>query len=263
MIKIHFLGTCSGTEPMPDMHHSSYVIEYEDRFYWLDAGENCIHRAYTSGLDVMKTEAVFITHPHIDHVGGLANMLHCFEKLVVRGGKRFDNGNSLPIYFPESNVFSAVLTIAKSKPATVKDFHFDLIHREVGDGVIFDNGSVRVTAQHNTHLGIDEESQKHAFSYLFELGGKRVVASGDVRSPSELKPLLLGGCDLLIMETGHHKVSDVLDFAKEEGVGSLIFTHHGREMLERRAECEEKIAAASAASGIPMYIAFDGMDHSL
>ena len=61
MFKIHFLGTCSGTEPMPDMHHCSIVMEIGAAIYWFDAGENCSHRAYTTGIDIMKTRALFIS----------------------------------------------------------------------------------------------------------------------------------------------------------------------------------------------------------
>ena len=62
MLTLTFLGTCSGTEPMPGRHHQSFVIEAGGIYYWFDAGENCAHRAYTSGIDVTRVRAVFISH---------------------------------------------------------------------------------------------------------------------------------------------------------------------------------------------------------
>ena len=82
MLKLTLLGTCSGTEPMPDIHHCSLVIEVNGVNYWFDAGESCSHTAYTSGLDLMTTKAIFISHPHIDHTGGLPNLFFCIEKLI-------------------------------------------------------------------------------------------------------------------------------------------------------------------------------------
>ena len=36
MSKIIFLGTCSGTEPMVGMHHSSWILDTGDHIYWFD-----------------------------------------------------------------------------------------------------------------------------------------------------------------------------------------------------------------------------------
>ena len=70
-MKIYYLGTCSGTEPMKGTHQTSFVIEIDGALYWFDAGEGCAHTAVTvAGLDITKTEALFISHPHIDHTGG-------------------------------------------------------------------------------------------------------------------------------------------------------------------------------------------------
>lgn len=65
-MKIHFLGTCSGTDPMPDRNHASWVLEVDDKLYFFDAGECCSRSAHLSGLDVLTMKAVFVSHPHID-----------------------------------------------------------------------------------------------------------------------------------------------------------------------------------------------------
>ena len=88
---IIFLGTCSGTEPMPGRHHSSVVFEINGTYYWFDAGESCSHTAYTSGIDVTRIRAIFISHMHIDHVGGLANLIftdHAVADVCKYAGSR-------------------------------------------------------------------------------------------------------------------------------------------------------------------------------
>ena len=90
-MKIHFLGTCSGTEPYPGRHHSSFVIEYDQRLYWFDAGEGCGHTAHVMGLNTLSTEAMFISHPHIDHTGGLPHLVWMLKKLESRTEEPISN----------------------------------------------------------------------------------------------------------------------------------------------------------------------------
>ena len=58
MAKIRFLGTCSGTEPFENMHHTSFTIEVNDRVYWFDAGESCSRSGYLTGLDFFKLKSI-------------------------------------------------------------------------------------------------------------------------------------------------------------------------------------------------------------
>lgn len=258
MTKIHFLGTCSGTEPMPDTHHTSLIIESGDCYYWFDAGENCVHRAFTSGLDIMKARALFISHCHIDHIGGMANLFSCFNKMIWRYKRSLKKDNRLELYIPDDRILPAVKTIigGGANGCTV---HFGLAEHSVSDGEIYRDENVRVSALHNRHLGEDGTSGWHSYSYLIESDGKRIVYSGDVKAPEELDDLTENGCDALIMETGHHSVEAVCLYAERIKCKSLFFTHHGREILERPNECKALVTAHSTASDIPMTIAQDGM----
>ena len=253
-MKIHFLGTCSGTEPMPDMHHVSLVIEVDGGLYWFDAGENCSHSAYLSGLDYSKVRSLFISHPHIDHVGGMANILFVFSKLRWREKLQIGENNTLNVYLPQREFFEAVKVVALSGNANGK-FGYEINENLISDGVIFDDGKVKVSAIHNAHLGEDGSNGWHSYSFLIEAEGKRVVYSGDVKSITELDCFVGGGCDVLMMETGHHKVTDVCDYALEKKVKRLLFTHHGREILENRAGANEIIQQ----KGVNATICYDGM----
>ena len=71
-MKLVFLGTCAGTEPMPDRKHAAIALEVEGRLYWFDAGEGCSYTAHNLGMDVLKVKTVVISHPHLDHTGGLS-----------------------------------------------------------------------------------------------------------------------------------------------------------------------------------------------
>ncbi|MBQ4141370.1 MAG: hypothetical protein IJD70_08540 [Clostridia bacterium] len=252
MVKIHFLGTCSGTEPIAGMHHCSLVFEIGGTYYWFDAGESCAYTAHTSGMDIMKTEALFVSHPHIDHIGGMPNLFSCMNKLIKRYGMELQNGNSLEIFLPDRDILDAVIKISTLKGR----MHFTLNEHQIRDGVIFEDKNLRVTAQHNCHISTTE---LNSFSFLIEAEGKKIVFSGDVRSPYELDPLIGAGVDVLIMETGHHKVIDVCEYAAARGVEKLYFNHHGREIIDDRPAAESLTAEFAKTYNMPIVICHDGM----
>lgn len=257
MIKIHFLGTCSGTEPFPDMHHCSLVVEVNGRNYWFDAGENCVHRAHTSGVQVMDTVAVFVSHPHLDHIGGMANLLWCMAKLCNREKKTLLHNNILKVYFPNHNVFEAIKTVCCGNET--HKFPFDLEEQKVIDGLIYEDEYVQVIAKHNGHLKEDGTEGWHSFSFLVIADGKKIIYSGDVAKPGELDELIGDGCDVLIMETGHHTVENICDYAISKNVHQLYFNHHGREIINHREKYETYVKMISENKEICIQICYDGM----
>ena len=256
MIKIHYLGTCSGTEPMPNMHHTSTVLEVNGALYWFDTGECCVHTAFSMGLDIMKTKAIFVSHPHIDHIGGMANLLFAFDKMIVIHKMALSN-NEIDLFFPDHNTFEAIKTLSLSGRIGRSDFKFKLNEHPLANGVLYDDGTVRVTAKSNGHIPYGEDGTPYAFSFLVEAEGKKLLFSGDVKAPCDLDPLINGGVDLLVMETGHHKVSDVCEYAISHGAKKLRFNHHGREILGNRSAAEALISDYEKQSGISIKLTYD------
>ena len=254
-MKLHFLGTCSGTEPFPDMHHVSWILEVGGINYWFDAGENCAHSAVTMGIDVMNTKSLFISHPHFDHTGGIAGIFACVNKFVKRNGKALVNNNSLKIFSPCSEIIDCVKSIYSG--SLNHHFYFDIEEYDMRDGLLFEDENIRVSAIHNTHLKEDGSSGWHSYSFLIEAEGKRIVYSGDVGHITELDLFVDSGCDMLIMETGHHKVEDVLKYAVDKKVKNLRFNHHGRQIIENRPEMERLADKTAEKNPISVKILHD------
>ncbi len=236
-MRIHFLGTCAGTEPMPNRRHSSMVIELNEKLYWFDAGEGCSHTAHNKGLDLLKTNSIFISHPHIDHMGGLPNLLWTIQKLITlnRSKVKYEGNN---IYFPDVECWHNIKNYLSDMLIELK---YPVNVHQVEDGKLFEDEDIRVKVFSNTHISVSEGEKPLSYSYLIEGENKRVVYSGDVGNYAELDALIEVGCDVLIIETGHFGIDDVYEYLKDKNVKKIFFTHNGREILNYPAESQEKI----------------------
>lgn len=79
----------------------------------------------------------------------------------------------------------------------------------------------------------------------------------DVKNSVELDELIGSHCDLLLHETGHHKVEKVLDYVVSKPVKKMRFIHHGREIINEPIKCENLCATYSEKYGVDIKIARD------
>ena len=195
----------------------------------------------------------------MDHVGGLANLLWNMRKLNgrARDKTRGLSGRSVKLFIPNLHVWEG---IHRMLAGTEGDFQidFDLDVQSYSDGIIYDDSTLRVIALHNLHLGEpgDDKDWK-SYSFRIEAGDRSVVFSGDVADIRELDPIL-DGSDLLLMETGHHRVENISNYLKNSGkhFGQLAFIHHGRAIL---ADPEREAQKARDIIGERVIITEDGM----
>ncbi|MBO5714694.1 MAG: ribonuclease Z [Clostridia bacterium] len=239
-MKFYFLGTCSGTEPMLGRNHVSFAIEQKGELYIFDAGENCARSAHLLGLDLLKVKKIVISHTHMDHIGGLAPLLWHIRKLsnVKKINPIYGD---VEVYIPNLETFDGVMKILKNTEGNFAT-EYKINEHLVVDGVVFDDGMVKVTAFHNGHLPKDQDKNEwRSFSYLIESEGKKVVYSGDVFDYTDLDVLIGDYVDALIVETGHHKIETVYQYTKDKNIGKIYFNHHGREIINFPEQSNQKV----------------------
>ena len=254
-MKLHFLGTGAGTEPIKGSYHQSMAIESGDSVYFFDAGEGCSRRAHLGGIDLLKTKAVFISHTHMDHVGGLGNLLWQMRK--IHSNLKFEGDVcSKNVYIPNLETFNAYMTILKNTEGGFNT-KFEVLGNEYQKGEVYSDSRIRVEAFPNLHMG---QNPVRSFSFRIVCESKTIVYSGDLTSLAELDEAMKDGCDLLICETGHFYVDEVCDYACRMQAKGLCFTHNGREILKNRTH-NEFVVKNRFGSGA--FIAYDGLKINL
>ena len=259
-VTICILGSNAGSEPKKGRHHTAWLLKYKENLYQFDAGESCAYTAHLAGYDMSQLRAVFISHPHQDHVCGLPHLIHVRNKMISKF-KRKPAASPLPIYTPIPSLVTGLqdfLTATTCDRANYREGR-NIIGKDVVDGVVYDDGIIKVEALHNTHCGpADKNGKWFAFSYKIEVAGKKIAYSGDIRRIEEMAPFLKD-CDILLMENGHHRPWQIAETIRKTpgwNVRRLVFVHNGKWVREQP---EETACKTRETWGKDAGFAFDGM----
>ncbi|TKW67251.1 MAG: MBL fold metallo-hydrolase [Paracoccus denitrificans] len=198
---VTLLGTASPA-PRPDRSGPSILIEGGEKRVLIDAGRNAPVRLWQAKVPVGSIDATFITHFHSDHTSGLADLW------LTGWIARPFGGRDAPM-----RVIGPVGTKALTdglQAAYDGDIQIRLVDEgnppegvqiettEISqDGVIFDEGGLKVTAFATNH----GENIKPNYGVMAEYDGRKVVISGDTTYDERIAENAKGA-DLLIHELG-------------------------------------------------------------
>jgi ribonuclease BN (tRNA processing enzyme) len=185
------LGSSSGV-PTATRGNAAQVLRHAGKTYLIDCGEPVTQALLRAGIDPPQLTAVFLTHLHIDHLGGFPQLV---QTLQIRGRTA-----PLPVHLPAEGLapLAQFLEAVYLSPDLLP-FPLRLIGG--GPGELYADGTIRVTAHRNAHLEalrsrVGDPAAKHpgwaleSRSLVVEAGEERIVFSGDLRGPEELVPLL-------------------------------------------------------------------------
>ena len=194
-IKVTLLGT-GCPPPVMSRFGPSILVEAGDKKLLFDAGRGAMQRLMQVGIKWQDVQGVFFTHLHSDHVVG-------FPDLWLTGWL-VAPGRSLPlrVWGPRGTT-DMISHIEKAFAYDVyireSDEHASpegarIIATDVEEGVVYDDGGVKVTA-----FEVEHGPVKPAFGYRIDYGKRSVVLSGDT-SFSENLIQHARGVDLLVHE---------------------------------------------------------------
>ncbi|MEN6642263.1 MAG: MBL fold metallo-hydrolase [Armatimonadia bacterium] len=256
-MRITFLGTSHGNHTY-ERYNSSTLLSVGDSDYLIDCGEPVAGTLVRSGIGFERLRALFVTHMHADHVGGLSELINMSRKVGPPG--------QLTCYLPEEGVaateayLSAIYLSQQANPRRAP-------LQPVRPGPVYKDDNIGVTAAVSAHLagsfdGVrlgPEPNGKQAFSYLVEAEGKRLAFSGDICGPMKghaMDHLAEEQLDLLVMEMTHFQPQDILPVIGQRPVGQLALYHihdpwHGDGEQDLRDLCDKYLP-------FPYMVAHDG-----
>lgn len=204
-----------------------------------DAGRGVAMRAAAARSGPVAFRAVFLTHLHSDHVTDLNDVIttRWVMSLVP---------NPLEVFGP----IGTASFVADTEAMLAPDIGYRLAHHadldwrpatvatDVTEGIVFEDGDVRVTAAPTDHAPVHP-----TVGYRIDDGGSSVVIAGDTVPCAGLDRLCAGAGVLVhtvirrdqIEAIGLPRLVDVLDYhssvpdaartAARAGVGTLVLTH--------------------------------------
>jgi ribonuclease Z len=229
--------------PRPDPAHAgpATAIVAGKKWFLVDAGRGATLRIAATQLKYEEMCAVFLTHLHSDHTAGLPDVFDTswqfgrksvpFQLYGPAGTKQLANA-MLQFFAYDIHIRRDLVEHHPAAGATI-DTHI------VREGVVYDDGDVRVTA-----FVVDHRPVEPAFGYRFESGGESIVVSGDTRPNANLIRYAKGA-DILVQEAYlpehfdrvdspevaarlkayHTSAKEAGEIAAQAGVKTLVLTH--------------------------------------
>ena len=227
--------------PLPDPRRAgaATLVRAGPRRFLVDCGRGVCMRMAAAGVLPIMLDGILLTHLHSDHICDLNDVITTHwvmsrepVELVVTG--------------PEgtARVVSGALAMLGPDISYRLAHHADLtwepqvVVREIGPGVAYENGDVRIAAAATDHRPVEP-----TLAYRFEHGGSSLVVAGDTVPCTTLDELCTGADvyiqtvlrDDLVRMVPMQRFVDTIDYhstveqaaqtAARAGVATLVLTH--------------------------------------
>ena len=236
-MKLTFLGTRGYIEPRSSEHymHSALMVSYYGTEVLIDCGED-----WLSQVSDLEPEAIFVTHAHPDHAGGLRE------------------GAPSPVY-ATAETWKAMQgfrirqrrTIVSREPVTIRRLSFEafaVAHSTRAPAVGYRVAAGRVAIFYVPDVVYIYERGAALSGVRVYVGDGATIVRSMVRKPG----------DALI---GHAPIRTQLTWCAKEGIARAIFTHCGSEIVAGDpSEVAAQVQALAQERGVEASIAHDGLE---
>ena len=181
-MKVTLLGTGCPPAVMNRFGPSTLVEAGEQKFLF-DAGRGALQRLVQLGVRWQDVRAVFLTHLHSDHVVGFPDLW--LTGWLVAPGRSVplavlgpDGTRAMMSHLQQAYAYD--IQIRAQNDGAQRD-GAAILAEDVGEGVVYDRGGVRITA-----FDVDHAAVENALGYRIDYAGRSVVLSGDTRFSENL-----------------------------------------------------------------------------
>lgn len=200
------LGTAGGPVLIPSRSQPANLLSFNDEHWLVDCGDGCGEQLAAAGLQPENINNLFITHLHMDHIGGIQGLIglrwmtHARQVFTIYGppGTRALVSGLIDSIQPTQRIG---LGVASGKRTQTVAKTVKVVELEYGSR--FDLLGVHVSIQRNTHFddppGHPLDNGSSSLSYRFEHAGYSIGFTGDT-GPDQRLPGFFNGVDLFVSE---------------------------------------------------------------
>lgn len=217
VFKVTALGTSHG-DPTPTRNQTSFLLEIGKHRYLVDAGEPANASLVRLGLRASELRAIFITHMHIDHAGGLPVLLE--QALKYR---RMNPECATVALLPEEE---AVLPLRNWLAANCVDASRVEI-RSFSSCRGYRDDVLEMKAIPTRHIPpLPPENRPRSFALQLQADGKKLLFTGDLSRDFKDFPVEAAKeCDVVFCELTHFSLEEVLPELKKLPLRRIVFHH--------------------------------------
>jgi len=172
-VNVHLIGT-GGPELTPGREGMSTLIQANGQTLLFDAGRGALQHIYLSRIDPRSVTKVIFTHLHSDHIEG-------FPSIWMAPWFMFGRKTNLEIWGPVGtrqmvDGMREMYThdVEHRANPVFKREYLDMTVHEISDGVVYDDGGVKITA-----FTVEHDDGNPAFGYRIDAAGRVILLSGD------------------------------------------------------------------------------------